>query len=72
MRAVIAANGMVTMANNEEFAMLTKFKDRKLYRKDLTERETEVTRLMVNRGLINRRSSPEGMFFVQHAKWRMG
>lgn len=65
MRYFEISSGFRMPISEEEQALLAKGDDHKSIRADdLAEREGEVARLMVNRGLLDRHRDDKGMFYT--------
>lgn len=67
MRYIDITSGVRVPISGEEQEIFDKAKE-KLYKVSLDERDQEVARKMVSRGLINRRKDDSGIFFIQNIK----
>lgn len=71
MRYLEIISGLRVTVSQEEQEILDLIKD-KLLNSDLDERQQEIARLMVNRGLLLRRKNEKGIYFIinYNDSWR--
>lgn len=62
---VMTTSGVALPASGEEMDILNKFEG-KLYNQSLDERDREVARKMVSKGLLNRRKDDKGIYFLKN------
>jgi DNA-binding NarL/FixJ family response regulator len=74
MRFYEISSGMRMPVNEEEQALLDRAAEKhSIHRSQLSEREQEVARLMVSRGLLNRGKDDEGIYYTPNTAadlWR--